>query len=385
MVQFRPAITRKRIAAAMLLAIAGAGVAASPVAKGVRDRISLWFQDPKGGPRLLLWRDSLQMAADNWALGVGPETFAAEFPRYTSIGLARAYPDAYHESAHNAPLEALISQGIAGLLIFLGLMALGVWGSSRWADDTTTARILGAGLISLFVSQQFTAFVLPTAFLFYLTVGILAAGASGRRAERDSRLLARIFSAASAPAAALFLVAAVRIVYVDMSWSSIRRALDDGRVRDAVAAYPSVRGRFPVESGADLWYSRALMMAAQSAQDVELQRKMWIQALDSAAHAALTSEDKANARYNLALLRIQQGDVAGGRTATESAILIAPNWYKPHWLLAEVFLSAGNTQTAGEQARIAVQMAGNSPELKVLQHRIAMARNGGAPSIMIPK
>ena len=49
--------------------------------------------------------------------GYGPETFAVEFPRHQSIELARAYPDFYHESAHNIFLDAFVSKGLVGLLM----------------------------------------------------------------------------------------------------------------------------------------------------------------------------------------------------------------------------------------------------------------------------
>ena len=88
----------------------------SPAGLQLRSRTRWFLEDPWGGARPALWRDSLRMGLARPLLGFGPEVFTAEFPRYESISLAQAYPDFAHESPHNIFLDALISQGIPGLL-----------------------------------------------------------------------------------------------------------------------------------------------------------------------------------------------------------------------------------------------------------------------------
>ena len=67
------------------------------------------------------------MATVHPLTGFGPETFAAEFPRYQSVDLARLVPGFYHESPHNVAFDALTSEGIPGLLIAVGWLGLGGW------------------------------------------------------------------------------------------------------------------------------------------------------------------------------------------------------------------------------------------------------------------
>ena len=97
----------------------------SPAGQPLRSRARWFAEDPWGGARPLLWRDSLRMGLARPLAGHGPETFTAAFPHYESAALARAYPDFAHESPHNIFLDALVGQGIAGLLLLAAWCALG--------------------------------------------------------------------------------------------------------------------------------------------------------------------------------------------------------------------------------------------------------------------
>ena len=90
------------------------------------------------------------------------------------MALSQAYPDFYHESAHNILLDALTAQGVIGLLALLGFTGLGLY-AARAARKTepALARILTACLIAGSVTHQFTVFTAPTALYFYLTVAML--------------------------------------------------------------------------------------------------------------------------------------------------------------------------------------------------------------------
>ena len=95
----------------------------SPAGTRMRARVQWSASEPLGGARPLLWRDSLRMAANRPLTGFGLETFAAEFPRYQSTDLARLLPAFYQESPHNTALDALMSEGIPGLVLALGWLA----------------------------------------------------------------------------------------------------------------------------------------------------------------------------------------------------------------------------------------------------------------------
>ncbi len=84
--------------AALACAVAATIFLFMPAGKPTRARIAQWTADPKGGPRLLVWRDSLPLIWQYPAVGIGPELFEPEFRKAESMELARAFPDSYHES-----------------------------------------------------------------------------------------------------------------------------------------------------------------------------------------------------------------------------------------------------------------------------------------------
>jgi len=344
----------------------------TPAAHRIRER---WRLDPAGGTRLLVWRDSARMARSRWMLGSGPETFAWSFPRFESAALAKAYPDSYHESSHNMFLDALLSQGLPGLLVLLAIGALSLFASFRWRQNQVLGAALAAALVALIVSQQFTVFVLPTAMMFYVAACTLVAGTAEHESViAPSPRVLRWFRAISLPLAALFILVGARIVLVDFRWAAIRRAILLHRPQDAVQQYPQVREAFPPETGAAMWYSRALPDSARRSPDLALRRQAWEQSLDAAAAEVENSEEHSNACYNLALLRWSVGDISGAESSARAAIEAAPRWFKPHWLLAEVLLSTGRTKAAREEVEFALALAGPRPELSDLLERVHQPR-----------
>src|SRR3954452_17861179 len=128
----------------------------SPFGWNLRSRTRWFVEDPWGGARPLLWRDSLRMGTHRVLLGHGLETFTATFPHYESKELARAYPDFAHESPHNIFLDALVSQGVPGLLCLAAVCVLGFLTYDPW---------IAAALGGAIVAQQFTVFTIPTALV----------------------------------------------------------------------------------------------------------------------------------------------------------------------------------------------------------------------------
>jgi putative inorganic carbon (hco3(-)) transporter len=98
----------------------------SPAGQGLRARAHWIGEDRTGGARPLLWRDSVRMSFARPWIGFGPDLFGAEFPKYQSTELARAYPDFYHESPHNSILDALTGSGIFGALALLLVFGTGI-------------------------------------------------------------------------------------------------------------------------------------------------------------------------------------------------------------------------------------------------------------------
>src|SRR5690242_11990332 len=82
------------------------------------------------------------------------------------------------------------------------------------------------------------------------------------------------------------------------------------------------------------------------------------EALNAAVRATQTSEDRMNAWYNLAALNATRNDAGAVERSLRASIACAPNWFKPHWMLAQVLSGGGRLQEAETEALAAVDLDG---------------------------
>jgi len=307
----------------------------TPAGDRLRARVHWSMEDVRGGARLLLWRDSLRMSAAHWAAGTGLETFGSSFPVWQSKELSRQYPDFYHESPHNLFLDALTSQGVIGLMVWLGLCGLTLALGRR---NPVVAAGFAAGLVSL----QFSSLTVPTALSFLLFAAAMAGSREARAEPASGRWLMMpiLFGG-------VLLAAGVKYIVADQRLQATKSALDAGRTDEAASLYQQAR-RWAVPGGsADIFYSRRMAAAGR-----------WPEALGAGRRATLIAEDRQNAYYNLATLQAALNDAAGVEASLKGAISVSPNWFKPHWTLAQVYEVQGRLEEAEKEAAIAVDLAG---------------------------
>ncbi len=340
------------------VAACGAIFFLSPAGTKLRARVHWSTEDVWGGARLLLWRDSLRMALHHPLLGFGPETFATEFPRYESADLARSYPDFYHESPHNIFLDALTTRGAASLLLLLGFCGLAIWAARRRASVLSRDRQgavpeLAAALAASLVCQQFTVFVVATALYFYLLIALLVAEPEDAMPERRStRWLFPVGLAASL----LFAAFAVRLLVADRALAATNQRIESGDASAAAKEYLVVLRWEPPGAGADLNYSRAMAQLAARTPVLSTRVQAAQQAVEAAIRATQTAEDRQNAWYNLAQLLAGQNNPAGVERSLRNAIAWAPNWFKPHWVLAQLLEATGRHEQALAEAEVAFDL-----------------------------
>jgi len=99
--------------------------------------------------------------------------------------------------------------------------------------------------------------------------------------------------------------------------------------------------------------------------------KAWQETVQAAIRATQFGEDRQNAFYHLAALYASMNDRLNTERSLNGAIEAAPNWYKPHWMLAQVLLSGGEVERAREQARIAGRLdGGKHAEVQETLHKL---------------
>ena len=361
---FRPRFGKRGMVVGTLLAVGIAGFYFSPAGQRLRNRVQWSLEDVHGGARLWLWRDSVRMGADFWAVGTGPETFSAEFPRYQSIELAQAYPNRYNESPHNMLLDAFTAQGAAGLLVLCGLIIVPLRLAMRTeGSGGTLTGFVAAGFAAAIVSNQFLVFTAPTALHFYFGAGLLVAlglpaakdGAGTTPRNTRWRWAFPLVAAALAVAVIVF---AIMLAVADRGMWRARERAAAGNVEGAIAAYGQVLRWKPRGMDTDLWFSRLMAGAAQGIQEPAKKLGAWLAALSAAERATAATEAPLNAHYNLAVLYAMSNDFAGTERALRNAAAAAPQWYKPHWMLAEVLREAGRLDEARAAAEKAMELNG---------------------------
>ena len=355
----RPSL-RAAAKVAVFAALALGAFYLSPAGQRLRARMHWIGEDPAGGARPLLWRDSLRMAAAKPFTGFGPDTFAAEFPHYQSEELARAYPDFSHESPHSIFLDALTAEGVPGLLLLAGIVVAGIAGGLRLRprDSTLAVALLPAFAASL-VAHQFAVFTAPTAFYFYLGAGVLAGAGNPKSAVFRVPAVGRWAVLAGGLAAAGFLaVTAYRLVAADAALAAVERRLDANDARAAADAYRKALSHGGSNVTADLYFSRRWAMVARNASNTFSKLYYGQVAVGTASLATKSPEQQPNAWYNLAIFEASTNDVRAVEYSLRASIAAAPVWYKPHWALARLLATEGRLGEAEPEARRALYLDG---------------------------
>ncbi|HXB74548.1 MAG TPA: O-antigen ligase family protein [Candidatus Acidoferrales bacterium] len=325
----------------------------SPAGQLLRSRTRWFAEDPWGGARPLLWRDSLRMGFARPLAGHGPETFTAAFPHYESVALARAYPDFAHESPHNIFLDAFVAQGIAGFFLLAAWCALGF--AAAWeirGQHPDLAAGLAAALAAGTVSQQFTVFTIPTAVIFFATIAMAIGLAAGTVNECPAEPVRRF------PFALPLLYFAFRIALADHALALAQLDLAAGNLTAAARHYESAGHT------SDLWYSRALLATAGKAPTVAVRFPAFQLAAAAGERATRTAEDPFNAWYSLSTIRAGQNDATGTERCLRAAIAAHPTWFKPHWTLAQVLGFESRGDEAEREAALAADLdGGKHPEV----------------------
>ena len=149
--------------AALLLGIASTVVVLNPASRTIIQRARSFVQDTTGSGRTLLWRDSLKMLRHFTIIGCGPEGFRKAFLAYKSADLSRFAPNVNNESSHNSYLDAGISFGLPGLILYIAIIASSFALLFRTYRDMTD-RFAKITVLSLFSSLA--AVVMHNFFIF---------------------------------------------------------------------------------------------------------------------------------------------------------------------------------------------------------------------------
>ena len=361
---FRPSIRLRHFAVVAALSASAVAFYVSPPGQRLRARTRWYVEDPAGGGRLPLWRDSLKLGARYWPAGAGLESFPAAFLPYHSLELALVSPDRYYESPHNIALDVWTSQGLPGLAAFLAMLAAG-WLAIRLARNSSNGRLVGclaAGLLALAASGTFLSFIAVTKLYFYVQVALIVALAAGTNLRPVDAKTPRWIGIPALAAAAAFAVFAVVLVRADYLLQKVRDSIPRKAPSVTVELYEHFIEAKPPGMYTALWFSREMYVAAISNSDAQARETLWHAGKQAAESARQRSETPQSAAYNLAMFHAEEGDAAKVEENLRIAAEAAPNWYKPYWMLAQVLELSGKREQAVEPIRRALELSGDQVE-----------------------
>lgn len=362
--RLRPNLRQTAAALCLMILVLGAFYV-SPLGLKLRGRTRWYVEDPVGGARLLLWRDSMRMAADRPVIGWGPETFSTEFAHFQSLELSRAFPDFYHESPHNIFVDELVSKGIVGamtLLAFCGWAAMAAWRALKRRQDAPIGAAFLAGLATL----QFNSFVVTTAFFCFLTGVVLLASELGEVAQTEPSGPRWQWPVAigGIALALVFAIFAVRLCVGDNLLARVKKRLDAADVMAASSLYESCRKWQPPGVNSDLYYSRHTFANQRKQRELMASVKAFQEAVQAGIRATQSGEDRQNAYYHLASIYAQVNNFVDAERNLRAAVHSSPNWFKPHWMLAKALDTRGRHAEAVVEAELAVERdGGKHPEV----------------------
>lgn len=357
------------LASALLGTAAFSAFYLSPAGLKLRGRTRWYIEDPVGGSRLQLWRDTLTLAANRPLTGWGPETFGSSFPRYQSTELSRAFPDFYHESPHNVLLDEFADKGL------LGLVAFALWTAAAIRASLRESSPIGIALLAGFAGLQFNAFVLTTSFYFFLTsVLVLTPTPLETAPPDDPQPRHNVWRLAlfAIPFALLVAGFGIRLLVADAFLATVRTRLEQGDVLAAAQRYDLVRRWEPRTGASASYYSRTMAALVPRQRQLFASLKSWQEAVQSGIIATTAADDPQNAWYQLASIYGQVDNRKDAERCLRSAIDAAPRWYKPHWVLAQLLEVSGRTADAYAEAKLAASLDGaKHPEVSETLKRLS--------------
>lgn len=415
-----------------IIVILAAAVALSPASRSIALRVRS-LGETTGAGRTLLWRDSMKMVKDYALIGSGPEGFRKAFLQYKSGELARLAPGTNNESSHSSYIDAAISYGLVGAVIYAAIITssffllLTAWRRARDRRNRLIPSALMSALVAVAVHNVFIFDQISTG-LYFLVLAALAHIASNLTAagnvsnddeyapvlSKENSYGSRLKVSRSKQTggesqspklqiprrglASVLFVAGVAL-FVITAWYAIERVVADVQVNKALASAkagnldgvidygervlshpgPTSDRQLLVARCFNLYadFVSSVMSGAGPAKQTALTetRKRALELAMFHAEQSLQHTLTPDAGYVLlAYLALKLNDAEKLFTYASEAVRLDPNFSNSRWLMAEAYLDRQDREAATREARLAVSLNPVSTEA-----RSALKRATGVP------
>ncbi len=381
----RRTMQRAAVALAIILG-AIAMISFNPASRNITARaISAIREGGTGAGRTILWRDSVKMIPSFALTGCGPEGFRKAFLAYKSKEIAQLAPRTNDESSHNSYLDAAISYGLPGAILYVAIIAssfsLLVRARQKASDQGLKSLITGllSSLVAVATHDFFIFDQIPTGLYFFALVALAqsalsAATPASQKPEMPAALSSRWLGRAVIVLGLVLVIAAVWYAAalmkadseINKSFASANAGDYEGTVKRGERAAQSLE----MTGAYNFQYARALTLYADRTGSAE-PGKMTAARIN-AINTAITQTGKSldhtltpdSSCLLLAYLALISGNAPDLRAWATEALKWDPYYPGAHWLMAEAFLAEGNRKEAEREATVALDINPNSQEAR---------------------
>ncbi len=145
------------------------------------------FNDKNTKARLIQWKMAIQGFKDRPIFGTGPENYYFVANKYYNPEIVQ-YDNSWFDKPHNFLLEILSTNGIFGLLAYISMIGLGIYGAWRAYKSELISLLemclLLAAIIAYQVQNLFVFDTVSASVAFYISLGfIVYIWSEGQRGE----------------------------------------------------------------------------------------------------------------------------------------------------------------------------------------------------------
>lgn len=324
-----------------------------------------------GVSRTMVWKAALDAWKEKPLLGWGPENFSTAFTKYFNPGLFLT-TDIWYDRVHNVVLDTLVASGIVGLLSYLAIWVVAIWGLLRICSKVTAKRnlLFPLGMIALlaayFLQNIWVFDMISTYMMLFLSLAFIyfllkeEKEGDGPPPEKNQTL----------SAFGIVLIVLTIIVFYFGNVQSIRASLNiiqgiiSTDLNKSIASFEKAMKDSPMATyEAPEQFSRKMTGYADTSQNKEL----LIKGLEASAEALKKSiannpeefrtwlmlGNHYNDFYNLTSDPQKLNQAEG---ALEEAIKLSPKNLQGYWGLAQTKISMGKSEEAVDLLKKAVEL-----------------------------
>lgn len=350
-----------------------------------------------GAGRTILWRDAVKMIPAYALTGCGAEGFRKAFLPYKSKELAQLAPQTNNESSHNSYLDAAISYGLGGLILYILIIfsTFKLLFNARRRVNSDSQRVLISGLLASFAAVILHNFFifdqLSTGLYFYAFAAIAQIVANASNSQPAIEIKAptsppqQITSPLKIKLKPIWVPIAIGAVFIaTVMWCCFSLLRADRQIKLAFHAADSKDFTGLMNYGEqacasiepvnayDFLFAQALIryaerISAPGENQPQLSESRATALASAKLHAAKSLPHSFTPDSNyllLAYIAWLSGKTGELKSSAEEAVRLDPYYANTRWLMAQAYISEGLYEEAAEQAELAMELNPNLLEAK---------------------